>query len=74
MKVLKSISKGVRKEFDREAKLLTSLTHDNIIQFYGACIDSEPLKMVFEYMIKGDLNQFLRYFFVFFVTFMYIYG
>lgn len=60
MNVFKNSSEALRREFDREANLLTYLTHDNIIRFYGACIDNEPFQMAFEYMIKGDLNQFLR--------------
>lgn len=48
------------KDFDREAALLASLKHDNIVRFHGACIDENPWKMVFEYMENGDLNQFLR--------------
>ena len=50
-----------RKDFDREAELLTTLQHDNIVIFYGVCADREPLMMVFEYMENGDLNNFLRY-------------
>lgn len=47
--------------FDREAELLATLLHDNIVTFYGVCIDSDTSMMVFEYMENGDLNNFLRY-------------
>ncbi|XP_048733945.1 NT-3 growth factor receptor-like isoform X2 [Ostrea edulis] len=46
--------------FDREAELLATLLHDNIVTFYGVCIDAETSMMVFEYMENGDLNNFLR--------------
>lgn len=51
-----------RRDFDREAELLTTLHHDNIVTFYGVCTDGEQLMMVFEYMENGDLNNFLRCF------------
>ena len=38
------------KDFDREAALLASITHNNIVKFYGACIDETPWKMIFEFM------------------------
>ena len=49
-----------RRDFDREAELLTTLHHENIVTFYGVCIDGEQLMMIFEYMENGDLNNFLR--------------
>ena len=49
-----------RKDFDREAELLTAMQQDNIVTFYGVCADGEPLMMVFEYMENGDLDNFLR--------------
>ena len=51
-----------RRDFDREAELLTTLHHHNIVTFYGVCTDSEPFMMIFEYMENGDLNNFLRLF------------
>ncbi|XP_061168828.1 NT-3 growth factor receptor-like [Saccostrea echinata] len=46
--------------FDREAELLATLLHDNIVTFYGVCVDTDTSMMVFEYMENGDLNNFLR--------------
>ncbi|XP_045026728.1 BDNF/NT-3 growth factors receptor isoform X2 [Daphnia magna] len=60
VKILKFCGDESIKEFDREAVLLAALTHKNIVQFHGACVDEKPWKMVFEYMENGDLNQFLR--------------
>lgn len=61
IKTLKDASIGdARKDFQREAELLTNLQHENIVTFYGVCEDKEPFLMVFEYMENGDLNSFLK--------------
>ncbi|XP_072038257.1 BDNF/NT-3 growth factors receptor-like isoform X2 [Amphiura filiformis] len=61
VKTLKDASVGdARKDFEREAELLAKLQHDNIVTFYGVCMDKEPFLMVFEYMENGDLNNYLR--------------
>lgn len=46
--------------FEREAELLTNLQHENIVTFYGVCLEEETYMMVFEYMENGDLNNYLR--------------
>ena len=62
IKTLKDASMGdARKDFEREAELLTNLQHENIVTFYGVCIDQEPFFMIFEYMENGDLNNYLKY-------------
>ncbi|XP_074021329.1 BDNF/NT-3 growth factors receptor-like isoform X2 [Numenius arquata] len=60
VKTLKDASDNARKDFHREAELLTNLQHEHIIKFYGVCVEGDPLIMVFEYMKNGDLNKFLR--------------
>ncbi|XP_072321574.1 NT-3 growth factor receptor isoform X2 [Eucyclogobius newberryi] len=60
VKTLKDPNLSARKDFQREAELLTNLQHDHIVTFYGVCVDGDPLIMVFEYMKHGDLNKFLR--------------
>ncbi|CAB1352149.1 unnamed protein product, partial [Coregonus sp. 'balchen'] len=60
VKTLKEGSESGRADFHREAELLTNLQHEHIVTFYGVCVDSDPLIMVFEYMKHGDLNKFLR--------------
>ncbi|XP_077066539.1 NT-3 growth factor receptor isoform X1 [Siphateles boraxobius] len=60
VKTLKDPTLAARKDFQREAELLTNLQHDHIVKFYGVCVDGDPLIMVFEYMKHGDLNKFLR--------------
>ncbi|KAI4872047.1 hypothetical protein NFI96_005536 [Prochilodus magdalenae] len=61
VKTLKDPTLAARKDFQREAELLTNLQHEHIVKFYGVCVDGDPLIMVFEYMKHGDLNKFLRY-------------
>ncbi|KAF0040427.1 hypothetical protein F2P81_006325 [Scophthalmus maximus] len=60
IKNLKDPTLAARKDFQREAELLTNLQHEHIVKFYGVCVDGDPLIMVFEYMKHGDLNKFLR--------------
>ncbi|XP_069078828.1 NT-3 growth factor receptor isoform X2 [Pleurodeles waltl] len=60
VKALKDPTMAARKDFQREAALLTNLQHEHIVKFYGVCGDGDPLIMVFEYMKHGDLNKFLR--------------
>ncbi|MGH0150553.1 UNVERIFIED_CONTAM: hypothetical protein FKN15_048247 [Acipenser sinensis] len=60
VKALKEASENARKDFHREAELLTNLQHEHIVKFYGVCVEGDPLIMVFEYMMHGDLNKFLR--------------
>ncbi|XP_028678490.2 NT-3 growth factor receptor [Erpetoichthys calabaricus] len=60
VKTLKDPTISARKDFQREAELLTNLQHEHIVKFYGVCVDGDPLIMVFEYMKHGDLNKFLR--------------
>uniref|UniRef100_A0A3Q4GU57 Tyrosine-protein kinase receptor n=1 Tax=Neolamprologus brichardi TaxID=32507 RepID=A0A3Q4GU57_NEOBR len=58
---LKEASESGRADFYREAELLTNLQHEHIVTFYGVCVESDPLIMVFEYMKHGDLNKFLSH-------------
>ncbi|XP_013861960.1 neurotrophic tyrosine kinase, receptor, type 2b [Austrofundulus limnaeus] len=60
VKTLKEATESGRADFYREAELLTNLQHEHIVTFYGVCVESDPLIMVFEYMKHGDLNKFLR--------------
>jgi len=62
VKVPKITNEETLKDFDREANLLASITHGNIVKFYGVSKGDNQWKMVFEYMEHGDLNEFLRYF------------
>ena len=48
------------RDFECEAEFLTNLRHPNIVTFYGISCDGDPIMMLFEYMVNGDLNNFLR--------------
>ncbi|XP_052796925.1 NT-3 growth factor receptor-like [Mya arenaria] len=61
IKVLKdTMTDESRKDFEREAEMLTSLEHTNIVQFFGMCAKDDTFMLIFEYMENGDLNNFLR--------------
>jgi len=48
------------KLFFREAMLSAKFDHENILKFYGACIQPPEFLMIFQWCNKGDLGQFLR--------------
>lgn len=61
VKVLKvGASPQMKKEFFREAALMQAFDHPNILKLIGVCIEQDPLCMLFEFMERGDLNNFLR--------------
>lgn len=47
-------------EFVREARVMFSFDHPNLIKIFGVAMESVPYYLIFEYMNKGDLTQFLR--------------
>jgi muscle, skeletal, receptor tyrosine kinase len=47
-------------DFEREACLLAEFDHPNIIKLLGVCAIGRPMCLLFEFMSKGDLNEFLR--------------
>ena len=46
-------------DFEREASLISQLNHVNIVRLLAVCTTSEPLSLIFEYMNRGDLHDFL---------------
>ena len=53
-------SKEAVEAFVREAKLLNGFNHPHIVTFHGVCMEDLPFYMVFEFMDRGDLCDFLR--------------
>ncbi|KAK7116422.1 hypothetical protein V1264_002107 [Littorina saxatilis] len=51
---------NIKADFDREAELLSSLQHENIVTFYGVCTEGNKYMMIYEFMENGDLNNYLR--------------
>ena len=65
MVAIKTLKERVKQDtvadFEREAELLTNFQHENIVGFYGVCVDGDKERMmVLEYMEEGDLNNYLR--------------
>ncbi|KAH9413899.1 Inactive tyrosine-protein kinase transmembrane receptor ror1 [Dermatophagoides pteronyssinus] len=48
-----------KQDFRREADLMAELQHPNIVCLLGVCFQEEPMCMLFEYMRKGDLHEYL---------------
>ncbi|KAK3589847.1 hypothetical protein CHS0354_015865 [Potamilus streckersoni] len=48
-----------RADFEREIKVMSALSDPNIVRVLGVCTRGEPVCMIVEYMVYGDLNQFL---------------
>lgn len=61
VKMLKDeASQDLQVDFEREACLLAEFDHPNIVKLLGVCAIGKPMCLLFEFMAKGDLNEFLR--------------
>lgn len=61
VKMLKDeASTDLQVDFEREAMLLAEFDHPNIVKLLGVCALGRPMCLLFEYMARGDLNEFLR--------------
>ncbi|XP_013791571.2 tyrosine-protein kinase transmembrane receptor Ror2-like [Limulus polyphemus] len=61
VKMLKEeATEDIQKDFEREACLLADFDHPNIVKLLGVCAIGKPMCLLFEFMGKGDLNEFLR--------------
>ncbi|XP_012250835.2 tyrosine-protein kinase transmembrane receptor Ror2 [Athalia rosae] len=61
VKMLKDeASEDLLVDFEREACLLSEFDHPNIVKLLGVCAIGRPMCLLFEYMGRGDLNEFLR--------------
>ncbi|KAL1130277.1 hypothetical protein AAG570_013215 [Ranatra chinensis] len=61
VKMLKDeASEDLQLDFEREACLLAEFDHPNIVKLLGVCAVGKPMCLLFEYMGRGDLNEFLR--------------
>ncbi|CAL4061261.1 unnamed protein product [Meganyctiphanes norvegica] len=59
VKMMKDGSIG-EEAFIEEAKVMTKLQHENIVQLYGVCSKKRPIYIVTEYLKYGTLLQYLR--------------
>ena len=53
-------SEDLQSDFEREASLMADFDHPNIVRLLGVCAVGKPMCLLFEFMSKGDLNEFLR--------------
>lgn len=61
VKMLKDdASEDMQSDFEKEACLLAEFDHPNIVKLLGVCAIGRPMCLLFEFMGKGDLNEFLR--------------
>lgn len=61
VKMLKEdASQDMLVDFEREACLLAEFDHPNIVKLLGVCALGRPMCLLFEFMARGDLNDFLR--------------
>lgn len=47
------------RDFQREAKIMKELNHENIVKIYGYC--EQPLSIIMEHMKNGSLFAYLSY-------------
>ncbi|XP_040563803.1 tyrosine-protein kinase Btk [Lepeophtheirus salmonis] len=59
---VKMMKEGTMSEDDfiEEAKVMTKLQHNNLVQLYGVCSKNRPIFIITEYMNHGSLLQYLR--------------
>lgn len=59
---IKSLKEGKmsKKHFLREAKIMHELRHPKLVQLMGVCTIGEPLYIITELMIGGDLLTYLK--------------
>ncbi|XP_077297809.1 tyrosine-protein kinase Btk29A isoform X2 [Arctopsyche grandis] len=59
---VKMMKEGTMSEDDfiEEAKVMTKLQHQNLVQLYGVCSKHRPIFIVTEYMKHGSLLNYLR--------------
>jgi len=60
VKVLKDdMSAGGEKQFIEEVDILIRTHHINLVRLYGFCFEPNMTALIYEYMDKGSLNNFL---------------
>ena len=61
VKMLKEdANEEMQQDFEQEAALMLEFNHINIVRLLGVCAMAKPMCLLFEFMSKGDLNEFLR--------------
>jgi len=52
-------SESDRVKFLREAAIMGQFQHNNVVQLHGVVTEEQNMMIVLEYMLKGDLCEFL---------------
>ena len=61
VKMLKEeASEDMAADFEKEALILSEFDHPNIVKLYGVCAVGKPMCLLFEFMARGDLSNYLR--------------
>ena len=47
-------------DFESEAMILSEFDQPNIVKLYGVCAVGKPMCLLFEFMARGDLPNYLR--------------
>ena len=50
----------MQSDFEREALILSEFDHPNIVKLFGVCALGKPMCLLFEFMGRGDLANYLR--------------
>ena len=57
-----SASEATKELFDKEVKFMSRLNHPNVVRMLAMCTDKENPFIMMEYMMSGDLHQYLKRF------------
>jgi receptor tyrosine kinase-like orphan receptor 1 len=49
----------IKADFQRDIELWTEQRHPNVVMLIGSVLKEDPQCMIFEYLIQGDLHEFL---------------
>jgi serine/threonine protein kinase len=47
-------------KFVHEVKIISDVLHENIVRFYGVCIQDDSIFIVTEFMAHGSILNYLR--------------
>jgi serine/threonine protein kinase len=47
-------------KFVHEVKIISDVLHENIVRFYGVCIQEDSIFIVTEFMAHGSILNYLR--------------
>ena len=54
------VPEAERRQFEYEAKLLSSIRHESVVRVVGVCFKQQPNMLVVELMAGGDLRSYLK--------------